>query len=786
MAQPCISSAYLLDEAAVSDWSLSTNATAPNLPGSGRTLGLVYDYFGSKIEHFANKPGTGKAAVYGGQGFPAYLSSSESVNTNATTANLPGAGRTLGLAYELAGRVLESRLNQLAVKLGYGPDKAASRTRELRRKAILAHMSTADPRHVQSAEGYFNKRAGSTISDLLVEYVGSNASFWALGQVPLSPTKIRKLKQECKRLLKYADSDTISTQLQALDQMIDLMISVPAFREQFFALGAQSILQSVRLDATVGRTAESDLLLNRSRKALVALSENKMSTVLQNLSNAALAPTGELRSSLLLEQLTQMIGFLTDPDISFIVVRQLIRLLEEVYPLFLRSGKDGIVSKLAEFVTTCPDLVEWTIFEKFILVHLESVLFDSSFDLSDKYNMLRFGDSRHWALLLEFFFRNPDKFQGIISLADRSVQVIDNVGTLGLHRFPVFLWRVVDALVDFKALEDLELNVTDVQKLYSSPSLDRIWNALFFRPNLLLRQILCARLAVGFVPTEVDMVVDAKKVENICYHLVTLFISDDENVRKKALFYADIVRGLDRYCKSALLRVISKAQQDIRDPYLGTMLEQTYGDYNVTDVNAPVEHFPEQIYIYRHRDQFGDGGVHIRFYEPFVLCKHLPCEACDALYPGTSSPIDQDGATCDYDVSHILCTSADVLWLEVFPGSIFHAGDHYPVLAGVKTSGTKQYVARTRQLSKDPAKTQPYIEYICSVVDDASFVQYWDDDGVLRSSNHFFVLVLRFDPEVYADEMWITDSEAADSTGPLAWVPSTGKLAACRKCRVRR
>ncbi|THH04579.1 hypothetical protein EW145_g5416 [Phellinidium pouzarii] len=398
------------------------------------------------------------------------------------------------------------------------------------------------------------------------------------------------------------------------------MITFPTFREQFFAMGAFFILQSIQMDAMAWPNAESDLLLNRSCKALVTLTENKMCTVLQKLNKAVSAPSGVLSSSLLTKAMVEMLGHLTDPDISFIVVRQLMRLFEDIYPLFLRSGNNGIVSKLAELVTICPDLVEWTVFEKFIFVQLESVFYDSSFDLSDKYKMLRFGDSRHWALLLEFFFRNPDNFPQIISLADRSVQVIDDIGFLGLHRFPVFLWRAVEAMVGFRALEDVTFSIEDVQKWYPHPSLNRIWNVLLYRPNILMRQILCARLAKGFVPTEIDM------------------------------------------------------------------------------------------------------------YDSFVPCEHLYCKACDISPSLGSENVERSESPRGYDVSHIFCTTADVLWLEITPGSVFRAEQHCPILAGTKKSGRKEFIARVRCLSEDNTKVLPYTEYICTVEGGATFAQYWDDE----------------------------------------------------------
>lgn len=50
-----------------------------------------------------------------------------SISTNATAPNLPGPGRTIGLFYEFSGRLLERTLNVRAEKWGLGPQAAAMR-----------------------------------------------------------------------------------------------------------------------------------------------------------------------------------------------------------------------------------------------------------------------------------------------------------------------------------------------------------------------------------------------------------------------------------------------------------------------------------------------------------------------------------------------------------------------------------------------------------------------------------------------------------------------------------
>ncbi len=56
-----------------------------------------------------------------------------SIASDATAPNLPGAGRTLGLFLDGAGALLENLLNKIATELGLGPAGVAKEIRHLRR-----------------------------------------------------------------------------------------------------------------------------------------------------------------------------------------------------------------------------------------------------------------------------------------------------------------------------------------------------------------------------------------------------------------------------------------------------------------------------------------------------------------------------------------------------------------------------------------------------------------------------------------------------------------------------
>ncbi|KAH8093189.1 hypothetical protein DFH11DRAFT_1684244, partial [Phellopilus nigrolimitatus] len=86
----------------------------------------------------------------------------------ATADNLPGTGRTLGLFYSFAGRHLEVQLGRLAERLGRGPRATAFRIQE--NSKIVSHASVWPVSVVKSITKEIEKDCR-----LLLKYVGSIA-----------------------------------------------------------------------------------------------------------------------------------------------------------------------------------------------------------------------------------------------------------------------------------------------------------------------------------------------------------------------------------------------------------------------------------------------------------------------------------------------------------------------------------------------------------------------------------------------------------------------------------
>ncbi|KLO03809.1 hypothetical protein SCHPADRAFT_948301 [Schizopora paradoxa] len=207
--------------------SIDSNATAPNNPGPGRNVGRLYDFLGSGFEKLVNRmaepsrnehrdvisePCTSPRLVapllissvdtcflesepnadFSWRGPPLIrANSTESIESNATAANLPGPGRNVGRLFDMIGARIEHFLSRKAkgIGLGCGPDAVAQYIRNFR------------------------------VSEDMTR--------------PLTKKETLPLREACRKLLGYCRSQELATQLAALDQIIELVIEDPHFHLLF-------------------------------------------------------------------------------------------------------------------------------------------------------------------------------------------------------------------------------------------------------------------------------------------------------------------------------------------------------------------------------------------------------------------------------------------------------------------------------------------------------------------------------------------------------------------------
>lgn len=175
------------DDSDRSSGSISTNSTASNLPGTGRNLDRLYQYAGRKLERAISK--VARRAGYEGpyvehlMSLAEYESSASEFSTNATTSNMPGAGRTVDRFYQFAGRKLENALNKAAHEMGYGPNAIERR--------ILSQLG------VNMLSLRPSERA-----DLVWKYSWSEFRDWKSLPILLEEKK-REVSRDCAKLLAY-------------------------------------------------------------------------------------------------------------------------------------------------------------------------------------------------------------------------------------------------------------------------------------------------------------------------------------------------------------------------------------------------------------------------------------------------------------------------------------------------------------------------------------------------------------------------------------------------------
>ncbi|KLO08598.1 hypothetical protein SCHPADRAFT_944315 [Schizopora paradoxa] len=101
------------------------------------------------------------------------LSRTSSISTNATAPNLVGPGRTIGLLFDWLGKGLEAKLNKRAAQLNLGPEAAARDIRRIRRYketsacirffAPYAHLTKAQEKKVRKLSKNLLKYARSSV-----------------------------------------------------------------------------------------------------------------------------------------------------------------------------------------------------------------------------------------------------------------------------------------------------------------------------------------------------------------------------------------------------------------------------------------------------------------------------------------------------------------------------------------------------------------------------------------------------------------------------------------------
>ncbi|KAH8115991.1 hypothetical protein DFH11DRAFT_1583431, partial [Phellopilus nigrolimitatus] len=160
-------------------------------------------------------------------------------------------------------------------------------------------------------------------------------------------------------------------------------------------------------------------------------------------------------------------------------------------------------------------------------------------------------------------------------------------------------------------------------------------------------------------------------------------------------------------------------------------------------------------YIYRHRAKDGRSHLRVDHYR-----SENPCKIC--LRDGAWEDPPDLAAAARLNVV-FCCSGQQLMILEVPAGTAFRAADHLLVVAGINDAGEREYVA-----SVYPANAQGdgLVRSVwTTVVEGTQSVVYEDEAGAVYTTEHFWVLVLRYD----------TSAETEARTRAVGGVDVTGQ-----------
>ncbi|KAI5115038.1 hypothetical protein M0805_006707 [Coniferiporia weirii] len=474
-------------QASSSTPSLSINATADNLPGPDRTIGLLYSYAGRIVERLVNtrSPADGVAPFQEMQETP---NDNSSISSNATAPDLPGAGRTIGLFYNFAGKIIEHNLNKLATRWGAGPYPVARKVHR-----------------------YFELTDRDTWSTTEFSLVSSKEN--------------KKVKRQIRTLLKHARSNFEINQVNALNQIIGLAIYHPHARELLNVLNAMETLHDTYLRALSASRNDCNVLLHSSRRALIALTEMRVNSVGHTLSAHRFARASlEVQDMILTVNLQELLEHMRDPDLSFLVLRHLRYAVKD--SLYMGHGggflRSDILPALTEALSTIPEHIECETVEHLLKSFLQIY--------SMHYFYLTQSEREKWVPLFAIIFQ----FFGMLDLIYINASVEEH-RRRGSHfefspqhvELVMLLLRGISSSRLDRGSNILLLDSDAIKAECAEPSLSNIWDTLLSKPYVVLVQILHWRNVMlerdRANAMLINRVAEGKRLSLLCLEMGRLF-----------------------------------------------------------------------------------------------------------------------------------------------------------------------------------------------------------------------------------------------------------------------
>ncbi|KAH8115028.1 hypothetical protein DFH11DRAFT_141171 [Phellopilus nigrolimitatus] len=254
----------------------------------------------------------------------------------------------------------------------------------------------------------------------------------------------------------------------------------------------------------------------------------------------------------------------------------------------------------------------------------------------------------------------------------------------------------------------------------------------------------------------VNRVATGPRFQALCVALSNMLASSDNHLQRDAFRNVKAVLMHDRYCWDAMSSALVTAFEHTRSTHIAKVQREIW-DLSLKRQNELSSRSWPLLTLYRHRS-LDHGRYHLSHNIPFSRHPLDKCAACQKM--GIWEAWRNSDEACRDDLYAGL---DDILWLEIKPEAQFNAVGHHPVLAGINGRGQQEYIAHVRV----EAELNPYPW--CTATDGASAVTFWDEQGEERRTNHFWVLVLRYDL-IEAVKQSVDTKGGIDATGPCYWL----------------
>lgn len=320
--------------------------------------------------------------------------------------------------------------------------------------------------------------------------------------------------------------------------------------------------------------------------------------------------------------------------------------------------------------------------------------------------------------------------------------------------------QIGSALEYFTGSDELDVHIAYATKLETSlRQFVSPWHKeleiLVDEPIVIFCHIFCKRRILPrtvYRSIRCERAVDESEIAPHCRRLLGCLNSAKEDVRFRAWQVAQAILGLDRYCAMYFLKAFDAANRG--RVALSPSLVPYARDFRAREFGVRVAQ--EDAGFLRHSSV--DGMFHVsrpgedKCLEDcqFNSCSHLrdendPLSVCKRCRMGREYKLPLN--------EHAL------LWLHHDRGAPFDTSIHHPILVGTNQSGVKGFIALVDEGGG----------FWTTVGESDIAVRYLKEDGVWRTTENYYVPVLRFDLSELKDIFPDVPDEGLDPTGPFYW-----------------